>query len=152
MARVWDSAFTRWTHTPWKTRIDRNSIGSIGLLVDRKFLDRITTLRLITSIRAWLTRTFSFGHHISRLDHTLMGSSTITWVLASCYVYLCLLNFLLRWVFFLASLLPSSSWLCPPFGRPFLPPTGWPTLCPFISIPTATVGATSRRGSVQHYD
>ena len=67
MARLWDSAFARWTHTPWQTLVDRNSIG---LLVGRKFLDRITTLRSITSIGAWLTRTFSIGHHISRLDHT----------------------------------------------------------------------------------
>ena len=139
MARLWDIAFARWTHTLWKTLVDRNSIvflsvrnsstgsqlydwllrselgwlepsrsiitshdwithqsvwwqtlvdqNSIGLLVGRKFLDRIIALRSITSIGAWLTRTFLFGHHILRLDHTPIGSSTTTWVLALCCVY-----------------------------------------------------------------
>ena len=79
----------------WQTLVDRNSIG---LLVGRKFVDRITSLRSITSIGAWLTRTFSFGHHISRLDHTPIGSSTTTWVLALCCVYVYFFFRYVKWV------------------------------------------------------
>ena len=53
-----------------KTLVDRKSLGP---LVGRKSIDRITALRSITSIGACLTRTFSFGKHISRLDQTPIG-------------------------------------------------------------------------------
>ena len=54
-----------------------------------KSLNRITALQSITLIGAYLTGTFSFGQHISRLDHTPIDVSTTTWVvnLHCVYVY-----------------------------------------------------------------
>ena len=70
MARQWDSALHVEPTRPCQKLVDRNSIGW-------KSLDRNIALQSITSIGAGLTRTFSFGQHIARLDHTPIGSSIV---------------------------------------------------------------------------
>ena len=146
MARLWDNAFARWTHTPWQTLIDRNSIG---LLVGRKSLDQVTHL--------------SIGSHTNRLIHYGMGREIVLrvcvffgffmWVeffvlypLVSeiCYFYFTLkvLKFwLLPSNFLKISLLPSSFWNSN--GRPCgfeIPHNAlivyfWNSLiCPFLSF------------------
>ena len=74
---------TRLDHTPIgssiavkKNLVDRNSIGLL-FSHGQKSLDWNTALRSITLIGAGLTRTFSFGQHITRLDHTPIGSSIV---------------------------------------------------------------------------
>ena len=72
--------------------------NSIGRLNGRKSLDRITALLSITSIKVCLTQTFSFGQHISWLDHAPIDNSTAAWVLTSCYMYVYFFFRHVKWV------------------------------------------------------